>query len=114
MNPFSVISAATAAASNTQSINSSRPAASAPVRTSLLTAEQAAIEVYGVSERTFHNMRAKGWVHTPVVLGPRLLRWHRHELEAAISTLPRQPQPAPEPVQLQRNKRRSTTNQAGA
>lgn len=73
-------------------------------RAALLTAEQAAREVYGVSERTFNNMRKKGLVPVPVVLGPRLMRWHRHELEAAISAMPRQAEPGPEPAHLLRGK----------
>lgn len=66
----------------------------------LLTAEQAARDVYGVSERTFHAMRAKGLIPPAVELGPRLLRWHRSELEAAIAGLPRLEAPRPVPEQL--------------
>lgn len=69
-----------------------------------MTAEQAAREVYGVSERTFHEMRAKGLVPAPVELGPRLLRWHRAELEAAIAAMPRRTEAAPVPSQLLRGK----------
>lgn len=86
----------------------SRPAstqsAREPARASLLTAEQAAKEVYGVSERTFHGMRAKGLVPPAVELGPRLLRWHRGELEAAIAALPRVTEAKPVPAQLLRGK----------
>jgi predicted DNA-binding transcriptional regulator AlpA len=70
----------------------------------LLTAEQAAREVYGTSERTFHKMREAGLVPPAVVLGPRLLRWVRSELEAAVQAMPRQQQPASEPPQLLRSK----------
>jgi predicted DNA-binding transcriptional regulator AlpA len=71
-----------------------------------LTAEQAAREVYGTSERTFHNMRAAGLVPAPVVLGPRLLRWVRSELESAVLQMPRQLTPQGEPKQLQRRRGR--------
>jgi predicted DNA-binding transcriptional regulator AlpA len=70
----------------------------------LLTAEQAAREVYGTSERTFHKMRAAGLVPPAVVLGPRLLRWVRSELEAAVAAMPRQAAPASEPHQLLRKR----------
>jgi predicted DNA-binding transcriptional regulator AlpA len=65
----------------------------------LLSAEQAA-RVYGISERTFHELRRKGLVPAPVELGPRLLRWVRTELEAGVAALPRQAAPAPMPSQL--------------
>lgn len=71
----------------------------------LLTAAQSAREVLNVSERMFHKMRSMGLVPPPVVLGPRLLRWHRQELEAAIASLPRQSEPAPEPVQLKQGRK---------
>ncbi len=77
--------------------------ASAPAP-ALLTAEQAAREVYGTSERTFHKMRAAGLVPPAVVLGPRLLRWVRSELEAAVAAMPRQAEPASEPHQLLRRR----------
>jgi predicted DNA-binding transcriptional regulator AlpA len=70
----------------------------------LLTAEQAAREVYGICERTFHKMRAAGLVPPAVVLGPRMLRWVRSELEAAVQAMPRQPQPETEPAQLLRRR----------
>ena len=73
-------------------------------RPALLTAAQAAREVYGVSERTFHDMRAKGLVPPAVELGPRLLRWHRNELEAAIAAFPRRAEALPVPAQLLRGK----------
>jgi predicted DNA-binding transcriptional regulator AlpA len=73
-----------------------------PPVAALLTAEQAAREVYGTSERTFHNMRKAGLVPPAVVLGPRLLRWVRAELEAAVQSMPRQQEPQAEPAQLRR------------
>ena len=71
----------------------------------LLTAAQSAREVYNVSERLFHLLRKRGLVPPPVVLGKRMLRWHRQELEAAIAALPRQTEPAPEPAQLRKRGR---------
>ena len=73
-------------------------------RPALLTAAQAAGEVYGISERTFHAMRSKGLVPAPIVIGPRLLRWSRADLEAAVCSLPRQAPGTPEPAQLLRGK----------
>ncbi|MBT9486567.1 MAG: hypothetical protein IV093_03560 [Rubrivivax sp.] len=70
--------------------------------TALLTAEQAAREVFGVSERTFHKLRLAPWMPRPVVCGPRILRWVRSELETAVLNMPRQAQPNPEPTQLRR------------
>ena len=83
-------------------------------RPALLTAAQAATEVYGVSERTFHAMRSKGLVPAPIVLGPRLLRWARADLEAAIAALPRKEAGAPEPAQLLRGKIERLKAGAGA
>ena len=73
-------------------------------RPALLTAAQSAGEVYNVSERTFHGMRSKGLVPAPIVIGPRLLRWSRADLEAAVASLPRQAPGTPEPAQLLRGK----------
>jgi predicted DNA-binding transcriptional regulator AlpA len=71
--------------------------------TALLTAAQAAREVFGVSERTFHTLRLAPWMPRPVVCGPRILRWVRSELETAVLNMPRQAQPAAEPPQLRRH-----------
>ncbi len=55
----------------------------------LLTSAQAAKEVFGVSERTFHNMRAQAWFTArPRVLSSRFLRWVRADLEAAALNMP--------------------------
>lgn len=78
----------------------SRPTAVCPA---LLTDEQSAA-CLGISVRKFHDLRAEPWMPLPVVLGPRLLRWPRAELEAAIQNAPRQAQPASEPAQLRRAK----------
>ncbi|KPF47190.1 hypothetical protein IP87_15670 [beta proteobacterium AAP121] len=69
----------------------------------LLTTAQAAREVFGVSERKFQQLRGQPWMPSPVVLGPRLVRWVRGELEQAAVNIPRN-QPLPEPMQLLRGK----------
>ena len=69
----------------------------------LLNASQAGA-MYGISERMFHDLRRRGVVPAPIVLGPRLLRWSRKELEAAIEKLPRASAHAAEPEQLQKGK----------
>ena len=58
---------------------------------------------FGVSRRTFHELRNQPWMIKPVVLGPRIVRWPRAELEAAIASMPRQEQPN-EPAQLRRGR----------
>lgn len=69
----------------------------------LLNDDQAAA-CLGVSVRKFHMLRAEPWMVKPVVLGPRLLRWPRAELEQAVLAMPRQQHPASEPAQLRRAK----------
>ena len=88
----------------TEPTHAARFPAAGATRPALLTAAQAAREVYGISERTFHDMRAKGLVPAAVELGPRLLRWHRSELEAAIGAFPRRAEALPAPAQLLRGK----------
>ncbi|OYV00533.1 MAG: hypothetical protein CFE45_08735 [Burkholderiales bacterium PBB5] len=68
----------------------------------LLTDEQAARYVLGVSPRTFSTLLTAAWMPQPISLGPRLRRWHRGELEAAIANAPRQAKPGSEPAQLAR------------
>lgn len=78
-----------------------------PIRSAsaaLLTDEQAAREVLGVSPRTFAELIKKPWMPRPVVLGPRMRRWPRAELEAAIASMPRQEQAPSEPAQLRRQR----------
>lgn len=70
----------------------------------LLTAAQAAREVFGVSERTFHVLRAQPWMPAPVLCGARMLRWVRSELEAAVVNMPRQEECPEEPAQLRRRR----------
>lgn len=69
----------------------------------LLSDDQAAA-CLGVSVRKFHELRAQPWMPRPVVLGPRLLRWPRAELEQAVAGMPRQETAASEPAQLRRAK----------
>ena len=89
---------------NSKSSANAATTAAPALRPALLTAEQSAREVYGTSERTFHKMREAGLIPAPVVLGPRLLRWVRSELEAAVAAMPRQSQPVSEPAQLRRQR----------
>lgn len=64
------------------------PAQSTSTPRILLSEDQAA-ETLGVSERTFAALREQPWMPKPVRLGPRLLRWVRAELEAAVVNAPR-------------------------
>lgn len=71
----------------------------------LLSDEQAAREVFGVSLRTFAKLLQAEWMPKPInALGPRLRRWSRAELEAAILNMPRQETASNEPAQLRRAK----------
>lgn len=70
----------------------------------LLTDEQAAREVMGMSARKFADVMKEPWMPRPVVLGPRMRRWVRAELEAAILNAPRQQAQGSEPAQLRRAK----------
>lgn len=76
-------------ASTHHSAASAKPQAQRPAV--LLTSQQAAREVFGVSERKFHEFRTEDWftaVARPRVLGPRIVRWVRAELEAAALNCP--------------------------
>ena len=79
-------------------------------RPALLTPAQAAREVFGISERSFHELRKSAWMPKPVVLGPRLIRFVRVELEAACAAMPRGT--VAEPGQLSRSRLNRTVNQA--
>lgn len=59
--------------------------------------------LYGVSLRTFLALQHEAWFPKPVMLGPRLKRHIRGELEAAVELMPRPDRPA-EPAQLLRGK----------
>ena len=89
---------AAAQATATASASQSAAGAVAPV---LLTDEQAAAYL-GVGVRKFHELRAEAWMPQAVVLGPRLLRWPRAELEAAVTRMPRQSAPGVEPLHLKK------------
>lgn len=91
---------ATRSADAAQSAKSSPGAGYFPV---LLTDEQSAA-CLGVSVRKFHELRAEVWMPRPVVLGPRLLRWPRAELEQAVAAMPRQETAGSEPAHLRRAK----------
>lgn len=67
----------------------------------LMSVKQLQHELGGVSERQISVLRARGWLPAPVELGPRLLRWRRHEVEAAIAAMPTK-QEKSEPAQLLR------------
>lgn len=92
----------------TSSGAASGPAArQSPIRSAsaaLLTDEQAAREVLGVSPRTFAEVMKEPWMPKAVQLGPRLRRWVRAELEAALVNAPRQTLRADEPAHLRRAK----------
>ena len=94
-------SASAGAADTPASAQSASPSAGAPFFPVLLTDDQAAA-CLGVSVRKFHELRGEPWMVRPVVLGPRLLRWPRAELERSILDMPRQPAPGVEPAQLLR------------
>ena len=68
----------------------------------LLSDSDAARTVFGVSLRKFHQLEHESWFPRPVVLGPRLKRYVRSELEAAVVNMPRREEPASEPAQLLR------------
>lgn len=78
-----------------------------PIRSAsaaLLTDEQAARDVLGMSPRTFAEVMKAPWMPKPIVLGPRMRRWVRAELEAALVNAPRQTTQGSEPAQLRRAK----------
>lgn len=56
-----------------------------------------------ISRRKFNELRNEPWMPKPIVLGPRLVRYLRTELEQAIANAPRQDK-ASEPTQLLRGK----------
>jgi predicted DNA-binding transcriptional regulator AlpA len=86
------------ASSATRAPSLSNSASMAPI---LLTDEQSA-QFLGISRRKFHELREQPFMPRAVVLGPRLVRWSRVELEQALSTMPRLEQPSTEPSQLAR------------
>lgn len=71
----------------------------------LVTAEQAAREVFGVCLRQFHLMRKKPGFPASRALGPRALRWVRSELEQYACALPAAPVDEPEQLKAARQAR---------
>jgi predicted DNA-binding transcriptional regulator AlpA len=67
----------------------SGPAVRHHVPLMLLDRHQAAA-VFGISSRTFEELKDAEWMPRPVQLGPRLLRWPLSELQCAIARMPRQ------------------------
>jgi predicted DNA-binding transcriptional regulator AlpA len=75
-----------------------------PIAPALLS-DAGAAALLGIGVRTFHALRQQeSFLPPPVVLGPRLLRWSRAELEAAIANMPRQTLPGSEPLQLRKSR----------
>lgn len=54
-----------------------------------LLSEDEAAAWFGVSKRTFQSLRDAPWMPSPIVLGPRMLRWSADELRAAVAAMPR-------------------------
>lgn len=65
----------------------------------LLLSEREVATAFGVSQRKIAELRAAGLLPPPLELGPRLLKWPRFEIEAAIANWPRRTAAA-EPAQL--------------
>lgn len=86
-------------------VAAARPSArqSAALPRILLTDVEAA-DAVGVSVRKFHELRKLPDWPRAVVLGLRVLRWSRAELEAAVECLPRQAAPGAEPAHLARGR----------
>lgn len=78
-------------------------ALSAGIIPALFTTEQAAAYL-GMSEAKFHELRGEAWMCAPIPLGPRLVRWARTDLDAAIASMPRQAARSGQPMQLLRAK----------
>ena len=93
----------TGAARATGDGRQAEPAAPSASGLILWTDEQGA-DALGVSVRKFHELRREEWFPAPIVLGPRLLRWSRAELELAVANMPRLTQPQAEPAALLRGR----------
>jgi predicted DNA-binding transcriptional regulator AlpA len=78
------------------------PSHSAIVLPFLLTDKQAA-DLWGIGLTLFHELRAgrPAWFPKAIQLSPRVVRYSRAEVEAAIANMPRQADPS-EPAQLRR------------
>ncbi len=65
-----------------------------------------------VCARTLDELRRAPWFPKPVVLGPRCFRFIAHEIDEALARrAPRLNDPRPEPVQLERSRRRPAAHQ---
>jgi len=82
------------------------------VAPALLTTDQAAAYL-GMSEAKFHELRNEPWLCAPIVLGPRLLRWSRADLDVSIAAMPRRSTKPDEPAWLA-NARNERAKAAGA
>ncbi len=80
--------------------NKSAPTEMGRLHPILLADDEAAI-LLGVSRRKFQELRHEAWMPKPRVLGPRLLRWVRTELESAVLAIPQQEESS-EPERLRR------------
>lgn len=74
----------------------------APVLPVLLTDAQAA-KLWGIGVSKFHQFRASGadWFPRAIQLSPRIVKYARSEVEAAVARMPRQ-QAATQPEELRR------------
>ena len=69
--------------------------------TPILLSDEQARSLFGVGLRTWLGLIGQAWMPEPVTLGPRLRRWVREELFAAVQRMPRGSRPQ-EPAQLRR------------
>ena len=79
-------------------VGTPQPAPGSARKALLSHAEVAAL--FGISKRKFHELRHEPWMPKPVVLGPRVVRFVRAELEAAVAQMPRTDAQHTEPHQL--------------
>jgi predicted DNA-binding transcriptional regulator AlpA len=79
--------------------------APAPAAVKILLTDEEGAEALGVSPRMFAKLLHEPWFPKPVVLGPRLKRHVRAELEAAVVNMPRREAAVgDEPAQLLRSR----------
>lgn len=84
-------------------LSAAREAAGDP-RTAVLLTDVECAALLKVSPRTFLTLRNEPWMPKPIVLGPRLLRWSRIELEQAVADMPRLASQRSEPEELRRSR----------
>ena len=99
LRPIARAAGSSGAETTTLSARSYAPA----IAPRLLTSEQAAAYL-GMSEAKFHELRDEPWMCEPIPLGPRMVRWSRADLDAAIAAMPRQARRSAEPAQLLRTR----------